>query len=221
MAEEFASPEEKLLRLIRGERKPKDKIVPEKPAARGEDKTVTAVPVRTTAPRFPKLGRSANYSRFINVSLIVSLVTIAVVIIIDVISFNSSRPAYVTGAAPKAGAGTVERVQNTPQPRPQARGPAAFSEGPELLGSRELFRVSPAAAAASARIPQAPFEKMKDLSLKGIIAGDKPQAILEDEKNKKSYFLYKGDSVNNIKVEDIQSDRVILIINGEALELTL
>lgn len=221
MPEEFASPEEKLLRLIRGERKAKDKILPEKAVTRDEkDKTAVALSGPVAATRASQFRHSRNYSRFINISLIASLVIIAVVLMIDVISFNLRRPAYVGEVPPKAEVNAGDRTQNPPRPQPQKRVPSASSEGPELLGSRELFRASPAAA-APARIPQAPFEKTKDLSLKGIIAGDKPQAILEDEKNKKSYFLYKGDSVNDIKVEDIQSDRVILIINGEALELTL
>lgn len=214
MPEEFTSPEEKLLRLIRGERKPKNRPVPlqekeksvprereSRPAVAAQDRKVT-----------PSQLKGGGYVKFINITLITVLVIIAVVLLIDVISFNLKRPAYIAEPATRRAA------------PPQANASFPVAENPDnsgLLESKDLFRASPVYAAPAARVPQASYDKLKDFALKGIIAGDKPQAILEDEKNKKSYFLYKGDSVDNIRVEDIKSDKVILSINGEVLELTL
>ena len=222
MAEEFASPEEKLLRLIRGERKSKDKVPPEKAVAPGGDKKTTAAPSnRAVAARTMQLKETRDYVKFINISLIVILVIVTAVLLVDVVSFNLKLPAYVLEVTPKTEGPHEKQTQNPTQAQQQNKAASAAADGSELLSSRELFKAVPAAGTAAAKVPQASFEKMKDLSLKGIIAGERPQAILEDEKNKKSYFLYKGDSVNNITVEDIQSDKVILKINGEVLELTL
>ena len=224
MPEEFTSPEEKLLKLIRGERKPKNKSIPqpekEKATLRdGDIGTIAAAPRRKIAQpaRFKGGG---DYVKAINITLIIVLVIIAAVLLIDVISFNLKRPGYISEVTGETG---------RPEPKTRTAAPAQADlihpseenqDNSGLLASKDLFRASPAAT-ASVRAPQASYDKLKDYTLKGIIAGDKPQVILEDGKNNKSYFLYKGDSVDNIKVEDIQEDKVILTINGERLELTL
>jgi len=59
------------------------------------------------------------------------------------------------------------------------------------------------------------------LSLIGIIAGDRPQAIIEDKKSGKSHFLYKGNTIGEAKVLDILEDSVILEYNGQRFELVL
>ena len=237
MPEEYSSPEEKLLRLIRGEKKPKEKekAVPHSEDTRAgsrEGGAATVVQKRNIAAQAaqPKGGR--DYIKFVNITLIAVLVVIAGVLLADAINFKLRRPAYVSEAVPKVPPHKVtphevppqrererEKAAEHPAPQPQSQPSSDTFSNSDALVSRDLFR--PPALAPATGIPQVSYEKLKDLSLKGIIAGDKPQAIIEDEKNKKSYFLYKGESVNDIKVEDIQSDRVILRVNGEVLELTL
>ncbi|MDD4879550.1 MAG: type II secretion system protein N [Candidatus Omnitrophica bacterium] len=224
MAEEFTSPEEKLLRLIRGERKPKNKPVPAQekenkllrereggPAAAAQDQKAA-----------PPLKGGSDYIKFINITLIAVIVVITAVFLVDVVSFNLKRPAYITEPGKELAARPEPQTRAAVKPQVDASFPVAENpDDPGLMGSKNLFKPSPVQAAPAARPAQASYDKLKDFALKGIIAGDKPQAILEDEKNKRSYFLYKGDSVDNIRVEDIQSDKVILSINGEVLELTL
>ena len=227
MPEEYSSPEEKLLRLIRGEKKPKDKTPSpsdslsekEKAVPRGEDTRAGSreggTQKRNITPRAKQPKEGHDYIRFINIALIAVLVMITVVLLADAINFNSRRPVHVTEAAPRTAENPAPQPQLQPRPQPSTD---TFSNSDALV-SRDLFR--PPALAPATGIPPASYEKLKDLSLKGIIAGDKPQAIIEDEKSKKSFFLYKGESINDIRVEDIQSDRVILRVNGEVLELTL
>ncbi len=63
-------------------------------------------------------------------------------------------------------------------------------------------------------------ELAASLRLAGIIVDkEQPQVIIEDTKLKKTYFLYKGDSVGDIKVEEILEGKVILSYAGEKLEL--
>ena len=59
------------------------------------------------------------------------------------------------------------------------------------------------------------------LSLIGIIAGERPQAIIEDRKSDKSHFLYKGGSVGQAKIVEILEDSVIMEYKGERFELVL
>lgn len=230
MPEEYSSPEEKLLRLIRGEKKPKDKTLSPSDSLSEKEKAVPpsedtragslAKPRVVTVPQKRNITARAmqpkdghDYIRFINIALIAILVIITVVLLSDAINFNSRRPVHVTETTPR----TTESL--APQPQLQPQPSTDIPSNADALISRDLFK--PPVAAPATNIPQVSYEKLKDLSLKGIIAGDKPQAIIEDEKNKKSFFLYKGESINDITVEDIQSDRVILRVNGEVLELTL
>ncbi len=62
-------------------------------------------------------------------------------------------------------------------------------------------------------------EIAKDLSLVGISWDKEPIAMIEDRAAKKTYFLKKGDSINKFKLDDILIDRVILILEGERIEL--
>ena len=59
------------------------------------------------------------------------------------------------------------------------------------------------------------------LNLLGIITGDNNQAIIEDKSLKKTFFLYKGDSMGELKVYDIKDNVVILDYKGEKIELTI
>ena len=59
------------------------------------------------------------------------------------------------------------------------------------------------------------------LSLIGIIAGERPQAIIEEKKSGKSYFLYKGGSVGKAKIVEILEDSIVMEYQGEKFELVL
>lgn len=61
----------------------------------------------------------------------------------------------------------------------------------------------------------------EQFNLVGIIAGDSPQAVIEDKKANKTYYLYKGASFNGTVVEDIGSGKVILDCKGERVSLVL
>ncbi|NQT75371.1 MAG: hypothetical protein HQ566_02490 [Candidatus Omnitrophica bacterium] len=61
----------------------------------------------------------------------------------------------------------------------------------------------------------------EDLSLLGIIAGDKDQAVIEDKAASKTYFLYRGDSFGEFTLSDIKESAVILEYKGEEIELKI
>lgn len=62
-------------------------------------------------------------------------------------------------------------------------------------------------------------DMIKDLNLVGVSWGEEPMAMIEDKQEKKTYFLKKGDTINQFKIEDILTDRVILSFEGEKIEL--
>jgi type II secretory pathway component PulC len=61
----------------------------------------------------------------------------------------------------------------------------------------------------------------KDLNLLGIISGENPQAVIEDKNSQKTYYLNKNQSINDFVIEDIQEGRVILNYKGQRYELNL
>ena len=66
-----------------------------------------------------------------------------------------------------------------------------------------------------------PGDMSEQLGLVGIIAGDNPQAIIEDKKAQKTYYLNKGQSFNGYVVEDILEDKVVLDYEGKKISLFL
>ncbi len=61
----------------------------------------------------------------------------------------------------------------------------------------------------------------KNFKLVGVILGKHPQAIIEDKATKMTHFLNKGDSLDKIKVKEILESKVILSSAGEDIELSL
>ncbi len=63
-------------------------------------------------------------------------------------------------------------------------------------------------------------EIVSDLALVGISWDkDNPVAMIEDKKNQKTYFLKKGDTFSNFKVEEIFPDRVIIKSGTNKIEM--
>lgn len=62
---------------------------------------------------------------------------------------------------------------------------------------------------------------VKDINLVGIISDEPPQAVIEDKKAQKTYYLTKGQFIGEIQIEDIQEGKIILNYNGQRFELYL
>jgi len=65
------------------------------------------------------------------------------------------------------------------------------------------------------------MDALKDMNLVGIITGDNPQAIIEDKKNQKTYYVNKGQYIGEFLIEDILEGKVIISRNNERFELYL
>ena len=88
----------------------------------------------------------------------------------------------------------------------------------EVIGKRNLF------------VPSSEVKEKRDvpdvnliggLSLLGIVNSQPAQAIIEDKKAQKTYFLYEGQYIGEIKVDKISEGRVTLSYGSEAFDLTL
>jgi hypothetical protein len=107
--------------------------------------------------------------------------------------------------------------------------PAPLEPTPSLVSavSRPIFQI-PSHQPGSTRSggSAAPSQQAKSLaarlSLIGIVAGNPPQAIIEDSETKKTHFVTAGQRViEGLTVEEVRADRVVLDLNGEKIELSL
>ena len=57
------------------------------------------------------------------------------------------------------------------------------------------------------------------MKLVGIAWSDNPDAMIEDTKVKKTYFVKQGDIINGVRIERIFRDKVVLTYKGEKIEL--
>lgn len=64
-----------------------------------------------------------------------------------------------------------------------------------------------------------PSDLIENLRLVGIARDDELNAMIEDKKSGKTFFLKKGESFYKLKIEKILVDRVILECEGKEFEL--
>ncbi|MBI3083601.1 MAG: hypothetical protein HYY90_04480 [Candidatus Omnitrophica bacterium] len=117
--------------------------------------------------------------------------------------------------------------------KPSAESPAppagpSPEEIPSLAtsASRSLFTASADVSASSPtpRPRQGAASKLlaSRLSLMGIVPGDPAQAIIEDSETKKTYFVTTGQAVvEGAVLEQVLDHHVILDLEGEKIDLTL
>lgn len=206
------SPEEKLLRLIRskGPKQAPDEVKVNAPSLKPASQHVNR------AEKKPE-----KIIRFVNLNTVLILALLGV--IIYSVQFFVKRPKTAIDALEdklkyqtKAPVGKTQ--ESVAEKRPSLEYFATQVE------EKNIF--SPATkeeAATQAPVEQGPkLDDIKSqLNLLGVISGDNPQAIIEDKKTQKSYFLNKGSKLDDIEVKDILENKVILSYKGQEFELVL
>ncbi len=94
----------------------------------------------------------------------------------------------------------------------------------EKARKRDIFKIAEdapvvAAAQKAAEKPKEIIAKVRDLKLVGISWSNDPDAMIEDAKSKRTFFVKRGGYINDIKVEAIFRDKVIVSFQGEQAEL--
>jgi len=140
---------------------------------------------------------------------VVSAVLVTLFLLYDYVSVSSDssvrlKKAFSRGTADVHSAAAAEKAP-------------AFKDLLGSAGKHNIFSVEPAKAEnlLSAETAQA----VSTLKLVGILWSEKPQAMVEDTKNSKTYLLNDGDSVNELKVKKIYVDKVVLSKDGREWEL--
>ena len=97
----------------------------------------------------------------------------------------------------------------------------------DRVRDRDLFKFGDVKRAASVNFGKEGEEKKiseleeltKGFKLVGISWSNEPDAIIEDEVAKRTYFISTGAMINEIKVQAIFKDKVILRYQGDEVEL--
>lgn len=219
------SPEERLLALIKNKDR-KDQSAPGQPAGEGQngrDKTSPASKGGTglgsafrTELFQNKLFEPATL-RSVNMYLAIVLCGALMYLLADFVfikpykNIKSLVSKTVTEEAVKAAAARAE-------PAVMARDYSSYSSA---ISGKSIFGQSQ----GQSQGPSGDIAVSGDISdtirLVGIVAGDSPQAIIEDKKSNKTYYLNKGQSFNGYLVDEILEDRVILDCDGKKISLFL
>ena len=107
------------------------------------------------------------------------------------------------------------------EPKPETiEGPKPYDFYLKGIKERQIFSSSQIEGVTK---PQSGIntDLLRDITLVGIIAGDTPQAIVEDKKTQKTYYLTKGQFIGEMQVEGIEEGKIILNYRGEKFELYL
>lgn len=93
----------------------------------------------------------------------------------------------------------------------------------EEIARRNIFKKDLSERISDKAVMAGPAFKeiVKDFRLIGIVKGDNPQVIIEDVKSGKTYFLYPGDYLGEIKIEEIYADKAVLEFKEERINLCL
>ena len=211
-------PEEKLLNLIRRSNKKGAKHKP--PDAYGAFKQI-----KSPEPITPVKGESVSGQggllfsgikslNFVFINKLILFVALAVFLFLlfDALYRSPRFSDLEKISGPQAGIVSAKSEEAKP-----------FSYYQQEISRRQLFSPAQEGLGVKKVIPAGPAfkELIKELKLLGIVSGESSRAVIEDEKLRKTYFLYAGDYIGEIRVEEILSDRVVLELNEERINLFL
>lgn len=199
------SPEERLLRLIKGQKKIAAPIDKKASPAFTDSKPVLQRPQPAlTRKYFPvKSLRKAIWLAFA-----LSFVYLAISFIYPLVGLNKIN-------LPKI---TAEKITETnSKTQLEAKPYEFYLEG---IGNKQIFNSATPQESEKPR-GAASADLIKDYNLVGIISGENPQAVIEDKKTQKNYYVGKGQFIGELKVEEILEGKIIVSYMGQRFELYL
>lgn len=214
------SPEEKLLNLIKGEKKPKPNNIPIQTALSEKETAPLNINLKpnvkkTKFPLLPNLLKAFNIQRVLIAFIVVSFGYLIFTFIYPLLWQNKIEVMKTEDDV--AGLETSQvATQNESR---------SYEFYLEAARNRKIFSTP---AVTQAQVPQGSTalnaegsEAIRDINLLGVISGDNPQAIIEDKKSQKTYYLTNGQFIGEFQVKDIREGKVSLNYKGQGFELYL
>lgn len=225
------SPEERLLRLIRGdgrESSRKDEKITKDLDASQSERVIQEQPTLRKKPTEKSslsgkfnLGKIKEHFSFnqINRILLAIFLILGVYLLADflITSPNRIEKRILAPLAPKEIKGVALGVSDKTPAEGRFKPISYYSEP---VKSRNLFTT---AASKTEQVRPSPsfLEMVSKLKLQGIISGANPQAVIEDTKTKQVYFLSPGERISEMELKEILPGKVKLNYYGQELELAL
>lgn len=219
MTAENVTPEEKLLKLIKGKRISSEKA---ELGARPNfmDKWVTSGKTFFKTRTF-KSSLTDNLYRILKFSVIaiVALFFLDLFIITPYSRYRISRIKMPPAITVETEAAAGKKEAQAPKTEPKIEPEKPYSYYSKDIAGKNVFKPM---AQQEVKIVEDEFKKIREnLTLTGIIAGDNLEAAIEDKLSQKTHFVHKGEQVGEIVVEDVLENKVILNYRGERFELLL
>lgn len=223
----IVSPEEKLLRLIRGKGYSSPPTAqPVGQSAAGSPQGSQTTPPVVGSASSGRVGSGWAFPSWGLTAINIGLVVLVVAELIGWLLVATKGQPTIEEAIPKPDAAATHPVPPPPNTvKPQE--PASSNPSLASVASRPLFQLEGNQQAGSARRPAAaPSEDANALAARltliGIVAGEPAQAIIEDAQSHKTFFVSVGQSlIEGLVVEEIRENRVVLDLRGETIELSL
>ena len=205
------SPEEKLLRLIRGQKKSHlPALANGNLSAPLPVKMQGVVVDKKHAFKFEKYIPQLNTNILILIGLVIAFLYLLSAFVYPL--FITKRAIFLEE---KAADKIIEPGEATRQD--ETKPYDFYTQG---IKSKQIF------GAASAQLTQESgvtvgANLIKDINLLGVISGASPQAIIEDKNSQKTYYVNKGQMIGEFQVEEIGDGKVILNYSGQKFELSI
>jgi len=90
----------------------------------------------------------------------------------------------------------------------------------EKIRARDIFKIGSKKKEEEIKVPSSKIiDATQNLKLVGISWSGDPDAMIEDTKALRTFFVKRGQMIGEVKVQAIFKDRVVLSYEGEELEL--
>ncbi len=108
-----------------------------------------------------------------------------------------------------------------PEPKP-------FDAYSGIIARRDIFSIlqraeNPVSPGSQTEVPQVSLKSTQDwignFKLVGIFLDGEPKAVIEDSQKNETFFLSRGQQLNEAVLEDIQEGKVVFTYQGHRVEL--
>ncbi len=231
------TPEEKLLRLIKEGAKPEKELKPaEQPAPQKTNMSNAMEPVQEQAVPTQNIKPSldAQLKNFFTIGNINKILFILFFLVIIYVLYSLAT-FIMSNAAPgaKAKNGINLKLDEKALPAKNENEQAKSAQPQPIdyylqdIQKKDIFKsvIVEKAGAINSAATQPAKAKLEEIakyfSLKGIIEGNKLQAVIEDTRAGKTYFVTKGENIGDVTIDDITETKVKIRLEDQTTDLTL